>query len=288
MLTLVINPTAGGGYAKKVAEKVCSTLEARGIDYRECLTKASGDATILAKQAVESGDCHTVIAIGGDGTVFETAAGLVGTGMPMGIIPAGTGNDFIKSVRLPREPIAALDFILSHEPRPVDAAQINDRCFLNVCGTGFDVTVLDEAYAFSSRVRGMLPYLYGVIRAIFHYQPVHVRYDIDGRTAAKDVLIFSVANGQYFGGGIHICPQARPDDGLLDVVMVENVPRWRIPFYLPGLLSGKILKFGITTHMRCERVKVSAKGMRMQIDGEILPMDEAELTVCPNMVMLYW
>lgn len=288
MITFIVNPTAGNGYALKVETKLREEMARRGLEARYEHTKCPGHATLLAREAARLEDCGAVVSVGGDGTAFEVACGLAGGSVPMGIVPAGTGNDFIKTTGTPREPVAALAYILSGTPRPVDIGGLNDRLFLNVCGTGFDVTVLDYTLAAKKYVRGLLPYMIGLIRAIFHYQPVHVRCTADGATWEDDVLVCSVANGRYIGGGIPICPAAEPDDGLLDLVVVENVPRHRIPRFLPGLMMGKVLGFGITRHVRCRKVEILSPGMRLNVDGEIFPMDQARFTILPGTLMLYW
>ena len=288
MLTLIVNPTAGNGYALKMEEPIRQELEKRGVAHTILRTEYPGHATVLARQAALEADCTGVVSVGGDGTAFEVACGLMGTGTALGVIPAGTGNDFVKTVGIPRKPMAALEKILSGAPRPVDVGSMNDRLFLNVCGTGFDVTVLDYTVAAKKYVRGILPYLVGLVRAIAHYKPVHVRFEADGQVQERDVLICSVANGRFIGGGIPICPDAAPDDGMLDLVVVETRPRWMIPFYLPGLLMGKVLSFGVTTHCRCQRVELVSQGMRLNVDGEILSLDAASFAVQPGRLMLYW
>ena len=133
----------------------------------------------------------------------------------------------------------------------------------------------------------MLPYLLGLLRAIRVFRPVKVRMELEGAVSEREVLICAVANGRYIGGGIPICPEAQPDDGLLDVVIVRTVPRWRIPFYLPGLLMGRVLRFGITEHLRCTHVVLSGENMDVQIDGEITRLSGADMRVCPGRLMLY-
>ncbi|MDO4483421.1 MAG: YegS/Rv2252/BmrU family lipid kinase, partial [Clostridia bacterium] len=180
MLTLIVNPTAGTGYALKVEQRLRSLLESKRIAHRILHTDRPGHATALAREAAQSNDSDAVVAVGGDGTAFEVACGLADTDTALGIIPAGTGNDFIKSVGIPRDPEQALDFILKHKARPVDFGSMNDRAFINVCGTGFDVTVLENMQEAKKKFRGMLPYLIGVVKAIVLYKPVHVRLTIDG------------------------------------------------------------------------------------------------------------
>lgn len=288
MLTFIVNPVAGNGYALKIEELLRNEMQLRGLECSFVRTTAPGHATDLAKAAAENANCTGVVSVGGDGTAFEVACGLMNTGIPLGIIPAGTGNDFIKTVSLPKKPLEALDFILTHEPRPVDVGGLNDRLFLNVCGTGFDVTVLDYTLAAKKYCRGLLPYLIGLIRGIAHYKPVHVRFTADGHTEERGVLICSIANGRFFGGGIAICPDAAANDGMLDLVVVEHKPRWRLPFLVPSLLMGRVLKFPFTSHKRCKSVEIFSEGMRLNVDGEIINMDSAKFSILPGALSLYW
>lgn len=288
MLTFIVNPTAGSGYALKIEKQLRDELARRGVEARFLQTDEPRHATDLARDAAAQPDCTGVVAVGGDGTAFEVACGLMDAGTPLGIIPAGTGNDFIKSVGIPRNPMEALDHILNCKPRPVDVGGLNDRLFLNVCGTGFDVTVLDYTLRAKKYCRGILPYLIGLVRGIAHYAPVHVRFTVDGVTEERDVLICSIANGRFFGGGIPICPEASPDDGFLDLVVVENKPRWMIPFYLPSLLMGRVLKFPFTTHRRCTEARIHAPGMRLNADGEVSPMDDVHFTIKRGSLSLFW
>lgn len=288
MLTFIVNPAAGHGYAAKIVKEITSVLQEQHEPWEILYTEYPGHATELARVAAGKEGCKAVIAVGGDGTDYETACGLMDSDVPMGIIPAGTGNDFIKTIGIPRKPVDALRFILNGKPRKVDIGRMNDRMFLNVCGTGFDVTVLDYTLAAKKYARGILPYLIGLVRGIFHHKGVQVKLTVDGKTIEKDVLVCSIANGRFIGGGIPICPEATADDGLLDVVVVNNKPRWMIPFYLPGLMLGKILRFPFTSHVRCSEVSLVSPGMRLNVDGEVFSMDQADFAVLPGKLNLYW
>lgn len=288
MLTFIVNPAAGNGYALKIEQQIQAEITRRNLTCSFVHTDRPGHATELARSAADTSECTGVIAIGGDGTAYEVACGLMNSGVPMGIIPAGTGNDFIKTVSIPKKPLEALEFILTHKPRPVDVGGLNDRLFLNVCGTGFDVTVLDYTLAAKKYCRGLLPYLIGLIRGIAHYKPVHVRFTVDGHTEEREVLICSIANGRYFGGGIAICPEATADDGLLDLVIAEHQPRWKLPFLVPTLLMGGIDKFSFTTHKRCKTVELYSEGMRLNADGEVSNIDQAKFSVLQGALTLFW
>ena len=269
MRMLIVNPIAGCGYALKVMEQVQSVLTARNLPFRVMRTEYPGYAAKLAREAVEMG-CEAVYVIGGDGTFSEAARGLAGSGIPIGLIPAGTGNDFVKTLGTPKEPMAALDFILSHEPRPCNAIDLNGQLFLNVAGAGFDVTVLENVADFGGKIRGLLPYLVGLIRAIWKHQPLQLTYTVDGKTQTKEALLCIAANGKWIGGGIPICPDAVPNDGEIDFMVVGHQPRWKVPYYLVRMMMKQILNFPFTEHVLCDKVTVSSPGMHVEVDGEII------------------
>ena len=288
MLSIIVNPTAGNGRSNATCTAVCRRLEERGIAYELLKTDHPTHATELAREAAQRG-ADTVIAIGGDGTVTETAAGLRGTKTALGIIPSGTGNDFIKTAGIPSEWEAALELILTKPARPVDSGVVNNGFFINSCGTGFDVVTLDFAEKAKKYVHGLLPYLYGVLRAIVAYKPVDMHIEI-GDDIAMDgkYMICSVANGRYFGGGIPIAPLAAVTDGLLDVLVVDAVPRWKLPAYLIPLMRGKLHECRISHRYLTDRCRISCKGMRLNLDGEIRPMDEAVFACEQDQLLLHW
>lgn len=213
---------------------------------------------------------------------------MAGSGIPIGLIPAGTGNDFVKTLGTPKEPMAALDFILSHEPRPCDAIDLNGQMFLNVAGAGFDVTVLENVADFGGKIRGLLPYLIGLIRAIWKHQPLKLTYTVNGETRTKEALLCIAANGKWIGGGIPICPDAVPNDGEIDFMVVGHQPRWKVPYYLVRMMMKQILNFPFTEHVLCDKVTVSSPGMHVEVDGEIIACEHAEFTMHPGALMLYW
>ncbi|MBR2823895.1 MAG: diacylglycerol kinase family lipid kinase [Clostridia bacterium] len=275
----ILNPIAGSGFAVETMEKIEAEMKRRNQPYRVFRTEAPGHGTELARRLAADETVRAVISVGGDGTAFEVASGVMGTGKPMAVIPAGTGNDFIKTAKIPKDPMEALNAALTGTAAPVDMGRLGEGSFLNVCGTGFDVTVLDFAESLKQRYRGLLPYFLGLLKAIAHYRPVRLKLEIDGQKEEGEYLICSVANGRYIGGGIPICPAADPEDGKLDVVLVKNVPRRKIPLYLPGLMMGRILHFRVTRHLLAEEVHMEGENMRLNVDGEIFSMNRADFAV---------
>lgn len=286
---LIVNPIAGTGFSKMVVPKLEEVLkEHNDVDYVIRETEYVGHATEIAREAAADESVTAVLSVGGDGTSFEVACGLIGTNKPMGVIPAGTGNDFIKTLKISKDPVEALNTILNGTPRPVDVGRLNDRIFLNVCGTGFDVMVLDYAEAEKKKYKGLTPYLIGLIKAIGHYKPTRVTLEVDGMKTEQELLICAVANGRFIGGGIPICPDADPSDHCFDVVTIGDRPRWMLPFYLPGLLKGKDLNWKITKRIKATAVTIDCPGMRVDVDGEILNMDHAEFRILPGSMLMYW
>lgn len=282
----IVNPIAGTGFALKTMKNLENQLRQRGIEYKIFLTERPGHATQIATELSGQEQVYAVVAVGGDGTASEVAAGLSETGKPMGIIPAGTGNDFIKTAGIPNDPLKAFEILLSRKPVDTDTGIVNDQFFLNVCGTGFDVTVLDFAESLKDKHRGLTPYLIGLLKAIHYYQSIQLKVTSDGKTEEGRYLVCSIANGRYIGGGIPICPKADPTDGKLDLVLIKHRSRWQIPFYLPGLMLSRDLKFKITKHRRVSRIMIEGENLRINIDGEIQPMKKAEFTIKPASLRL--
>ncbi|MEA4998690.1 MAG: diacylglycerol kinase family protein [Candidatus Limiplasma sp.] len=288
MISVIVNPVAGSGLAQSIGEKVEALLTARGIPHTVHHTERVGHATELARSAAQSG-ADTVLSVGGDGTLNETAAGLVGTGTALGVIPAGTGNDFVKVIGTPQKWDDALAYVLSHPAHPLDTGTVNDRFFINVCGAGFDVMVLDYANKAKRHVRGIWPYLYGVFAAIRAFRPFEMQVEIgdDIRLSGK-YMICTVANGTTIGGGIPILPLARVDDGLLDIMVVDPVPNWRIPFYLPAILGGTLHRKSIAHHYRAAHCALQSHNMRLNMDGELVSLESARFAIKPGSLLAHW
>lgn len=287
MIELICNPIAGNGRAKQAVETVAQKLDTMGIPYQLHYTKQIGHATELAQQAVARG-AEKVFSFGGDGTVTEIANGLRNSNTVLAIIPCGTGNDFAKAVNIPTVLDDSLHIALNAKPKPVDYGTINNRLFMNICGTGFDVMVLDFAEQVKKKVKGIWPYLYGVIRSIAHFKATTTHVEVDGRIFDKKMLICCVGNGKCFGGGIPIIPYADATDSLLEVMIVDAIPKWKLPFYLLPLLKGTLHKKSVTKTMKEKHVVIERAGMRVNVDGEILAMDRAEISIHSNQLLLCW
>ncbi len=292
MITLIVNPTAGNGRSKKIVLSVENALRQKKLDYRKWETQSPGDATQLAQKAAQEHSnspksSDLLLVVGGDGTFLEAVRGVMESDLPIAEIPAGTGNDFLRTLQVPRKPLPALEHILSAQPRQLDIGTLNEDLFANECGAGFDVTVLDHAEFAKRYVRGLAPYLWGVIKAVFTHQSRPMEIKADNETLFEgDCLVFSVANGNYIGGGIPISPKASVNDGFFDLIVIKACSRWQMVGYLPGLLKGKILQFKDTVvHRKVKTVSVrplDGKELRVNVDGEITNRSQCFFQIHPG------
>lgn len=279
MFVVLCNPTAGSGRAASVCQAICELLKQRAVAYRVENTSTPGEATQLARKAALS-NCHAIIGVGGDGTLSEIIAGLTEKVIPLYFAPCGTGNDFVRMLNLPADPVDAVAAQLDSGETHLDMATVNGKGFLNVAGTGFDVEVLREVTRFKHVGKGLLPYLLGLVSALRRFKAFHAELTLDnGEVLNQSFTIISIANGRYFGGGMKVAPLADVHDGLLDVMIIDGVPKFFVPFLLPFFITGKHIKLPICRRVLCKQVKLSRKGMTFNMDGELYEMDCADVRV---------
>ncbi len=288
MISVICNPVSGSAErTRRISAEVGHILAGRGLDHQIFFSDAPGRGFEIAEKNVREG-CGTVMVLGGDGTVSEIAGALAGTETALAIIPTGTGNDYCKTIGIPPDPMKALEVFLNEPPRRTDAGLINGRVFVNEIGTGFDVDVLRRSARYKKRMNGLLPYLLGVLSALMHYHTYRVSLKTDESPEnSEELTVFSVALGKIIGGGIPIAPEAIPYDGLFDVAGVRKIRKRSLPARLVGLMKGKILTFPETFSLRASSVVFSAPGMYVNVDGEILAMDRAEVRILPGALLVH-
>ena len=282
MITVLVNPFSGSSKALKILPDIEALLKQDKIKYVVKHTKNTGDAFDFAKEAVKSAH-DAIIVAGGDGTMSEVVHGVVGSAVAIIFAPCGTGNDFVKCMHIPVEPIAAIKKQLSSPLRRLDYATVNGRAFLNVCGAGFDVEVLRHLEGYREKMSGMKAYLFALKDALKDYKPLDVMISIDDEPfERKKLCILSVGNGKFIGGGMKAVPDAVPYDGLLNIVMIKTLRKWMIPFLLPLFISGKHTGLSITTTKTCKRVRIQMDNMTMQLDGELMDTNNADIAIVPS------
>ena len=281
MLYIIANETAGSGNGAVTLRRVREMLEKKGIPFRADSTQRPGHARELAEAAAAAGE-KEIACLGGDGTLSEVVRGLGGRFVTLYLIPCGTGNDFAKVFSLPKDPVDALEAQLAGTPRPVDVGRLNGECFINVSGSGFDVEVLRQAGRFKRLGKGLLPYLLGILAALRKFRALPVEITVEGKTTREEITIFSVGNGCYIGGGMKAVPHALPDDGLFDVVIAEKFSRRKILRLLTKFIPGKHTDLPGVREFRCREITFRCPGMVLDVDGELIPADEARYEILPG------
>lgn len=279
-IVLIVNPRAAGGRAARVGSAAAAGLRDRGLTVEVHETTAPRAATDLALAAASAG-AGAVVALGGDGTVHEVAEGLMGSGADaagrpaLGVVPAGTGNDFVKLLGVDGDVRRTLDLIAAGATRVWDVGLARwpggEETFVNAMGTGIDVEVVRQLERLE-RMPGVASYGVAVLRALRRFRPVPLELRLDGVATERDVMMIAIANGRCIGGGFYVCPSAIPDDGLLDTCIVEEVGLLGIARIMVRLLRGAHGVHPRVALGRARRVHVGARGhadLFFQLDGEL-------------------
>jgi YegS/Rv2252/BmrU family lipid kinase len=288
---VVLNPWAGRGTAGRYRLQLEQQLREADASFDMVVTEAQGGATRLAWEAVERG-YRTVVAVGGDGTINEVVNGLLfaeqNTGLrtPLGIVPLGTGSDFVKSLDgvKANDIVGAVKRLLAGEKRPVDVgrATIGDqepRLFLNALEVGFDAQIAAEALKIK-RLRGLAVYLVAIARALTKYRAQPMKVNYDDQQIERPLLFASIGNGQWQGGGFNITPDAEIDDGQLDLCAINKLRLDQIVRYIPKVMKGTHTNLDIVTMARSPEILIEAEGpIPVAADGEVLTTEARQLRV---------
>ena len=233
----IINPNAGRKHAD-VTTSIERLFSSRKIRFEAEFTRERGHATELSSKALLAG-FTTIVAVGGDGTIRETAGPLIGKEASLGILPCGSGNGLARNLYIPLDFDKALAGLLDWEPRRVDAGLANGRPFFCAAGVGLDAEVAHDFNSMSAR-RGILPYVWHAARRVLNYKPVPVTALVDGRRLELTAMVNAVLNGVQYGGGARVAPGAYIDDGLLDLVSIKKASLPRLLWALPALFNGRL------------------------------------------------
>lgn len=268
---LIINKHAGGKRMKNRISQLFDGFEKQSVNITLNYTEREGHAVELAQNAVAD-KYDIIVAVGGDGTVNEVARGLAGSGVAMGIIPMGSGNGFARELNISMNIKKAIDIIIKGKDKPVDLWQMNNRVFLCAAGLGFDAAVAKKM-TLSTR-RGFWEYIRLTLIESISTKPVKLTLLIGNSKIEKSVFLVSFANASQLGNNAFISPGAKPDDGLLDVVIIK--PMYKIFYPVLGLaLFLRIIHwFKFFERHRVDSVIIqSASSNLFHVDGESVEME---------------
>lgn len=280
---IILNPKAGRGKAAKLKPKILAELAKYGYLSHLEETQWHGHAIEIAKKAVESG-YDLVITAGGDGTVNQVVNGLAGSKVPLGVLSAGTGNDFAAMVGMPDDPVAGIRQIIEGETKWVDLCRLNDSYFISSVGAGFDGQVAYNVNQGIRFVRGMPAYLLSVVKTLFSFRLHRVRMVVDGKEREYRILLIAVTNSRSYGGGIKITPEARVNDGLFEICVVKEVSPFEVLWFLPLAIKGEHGRLQDKVEfLRGREVYLeSTTPLFYQIDGEVFQATTFRFSMIPE------
>jgi diacylglycerol kinase (ATP) len=286
-VTVLTNPASGHGNAPHAAEKAIARLQRRGIDVVEIVGTDAEHARRLLDSALDRGT-DALVVVGGDGVIADALQALAGTDIPLGIIPAGTGNDHAREYALPtNDPAAAADVVADGWTETVDLGRIRDhngvtKWFGTVAAAGFDSLVTDRA----NRMRwprGRMRYNLAMLAELSRLRLLPFRLVLDGREEiATDLTLAAFGNTRSYGGGMLICPNANHADGQLDITMVHSASRTRLIRLFPTVYKGTHVGLDEVTTARATCVDVESPGINAYADGEFACALPAEISAVPG------
>lgn len=297
----IVNPNSRSKKGRKIWEKVQKELESRQIEYEVYLTERRKNATSIAAGLTRDQEMKTLVVLGGDGTVNEVVNGVQDfEHVILGYIPTGSSNDFARGMRIPKDPMKALELIL--HPRCIEKMDIGvveygekSRRFAVSAGIGFDAVICHQASVSKLKAAlnkiglGKLTYAGIAVDRLIKDDPVRAEIRLDGEeTVLKDTYFVAVHNQPYEGGGFQFCPDADPKDGKLDVIVVSGLKRWQVVKTLLLAFQGKhVGKKGISV-FRCKEAEIHISQARaVHTDGEaIFLKKEIKVHILPQQIQV--
>lgn len=219
----IINPVAGKGKGIEFKEKIEGIFKDLDLEYEIIITEESGYAIKKVRELTSKEKCR-VYSIGGDGTLNEVLNGMVGSDSELAVIPAGSGNDFARTLYKDISFDNILQELIYGEEKTIDVAKLNERYYLNISSVGFDANVVNNARKYKKYkfISGPMAYAIGLINSLITFKSMKLKFEVDGKEINTEMYLIAVANGKCYGGGISIAPNAEIEDGFLDVYAIRK------------------------------------------------------------------
>jgi len=292
---VIVNPASGNGKTGQRWAGIEERLRIDGAQFEAEFTHEPGHATLLAREAVTLG-YRTIVSVGGDGTLNEVVNGLIVDGradpdVKLGLIPGGTGSDFGRGIGLRHDPLESALHLLKAKPRWFDAGQAvcklgegtTTRYFINVAGIGFDGAVADRVNRSSKLGGGTIPYLTSLLVTLFTYSNKRVRWTLDGQAHDEVLNSVIVANASFFGGGMHISPNSKMDDGQFHVITLGDWGKVEFLMAVPRVYNGTHLTHPKVKEYIGREVTVEADGrMFLQAEGDLFGEAPTTFKILPR------
>ena len=271
---VIVNPTSGRGKGLIAGKVVFATLQAAGVDFVDLSAQSMDAALAAGRHAIANQAVTAIVVVGGDGMAHLGANVCALTGIPLGIVGVGTGNDSARSLGFPVDNAeAATRFIIERlaNTRPIDAIKLHSSTgqhwVLGTASAGFDALVNQRANQMSWP-KGPRRYEIAMLLELAKFKPLQYELDIDGQKRKIEAMLCAVANAPAFGGGMLVAPEAKMDDGLLDVFIVHKISRAELVKIFPSVYTGGHVTHPAVEFVRAKHVKINSGQMPAYADGE--------------------
>lgn len=282
MIWILANPVAGQGRARRFAERAALQLQRDGITVELHYTHQKGHGYQLAAQAVSEG-VETVAVCGGDGTLSEVVPALLNTPTTLGLLPFGTANDFARGLGVPRTLGKAVQTLVEGRAAPIDLGRCGDRYFSTVVAYGFDAEVSAAMEAGQAPLGGTAGYVLQALRHLRRFTPPQTTLSGSFGRFEGPVFLVASANTRSYGGGMQIAPNADPQDGLLDVCIIEPLTYAQALSLLPSVFLGRHIHHPSVHIVRTEALEISGETERLfSADGERCGTTPLRVTSVPK------
>jgi diacylglycerol kinase (ATP) len=267
MWLVAINPHSGNGRGESIAARVTQFLAQKSISYRAVAAPTAAVLSEELRREVSANQYQGVIAVGGDGLAHLVLQVCVPAHIPFAIVPAGTGNDFVRTLGWNLENVESLlDHVVTTDPRPIDLGNVDSEWFGAILSTGFDSVVNERANSLPWP-KGPQRYNLAIAMELPRFRPIAYEITCDGKSFTTEAMLVAVGNGKSYGGGMNICPQAQLHDGLFDLVILEPVSKFEFLKTFPKVYSGSHLSHPKVKTMRGSKVTITAQAVAYA-DGE--------------------
>jgi diacylglycerol kinase (ATP) len=267
MWLLAINPHSGNGRGASVAASVISYLAKHQVEYRSLAAPSAEGLSRLLTNEVASGRIQGVIAVGGDGLAHLVMQVCVPRHIPFAVVPAGTGNDFVRTLGWSLDEVEPLlHRVINSEPKPIDLGNVDSEWFGAILSTGFDSVVNERANKLSWP-KGPQRYNLAIALELASFKPIEYEITCDGKSIITKAMLVAIGNGKSYGGGMNVCPQAQMHDGLFDIVILEPVSKLEFIKVFPTVYSGAHISHPKVKTLRAQKVTITADAIAYA-DGE--------------------
>ena len=287
MWALVINPVSGQGKGASVGSYVAGYLNKKSVPF----TIVTGNSALALSNHLDiflkaNPQCVGVIAVGGDGLLHIVLQKVIPAQVPITLIPAGTGNDFVRSLGWDLSDVdVQLDFVLSHPPQKMDAGLVDGEWFGSVLSTGFDAVVNERANKLKWP-KGPMKYNVSIVLELPRFKPKMYDIHLDDRTISTQAMLIAVGNGRSYGGGMLVCPEADMCDGFFDVMILHPVSKIEFIKVFPSVFIGAHVNHPAVEIVRSKKVRIDSKAVAYS-DGERVGQLPVNAECNPG-VMLGW